>query len=182
MTVGYVIELEDAVGSLKYVGRKCTLKSRPHIFSAAGLVKNVLRGPWNLRPLKVLVVSGFEGGFESSCVTKYSKEEFLQTDFSSKKLPHDPAAVYKIQLLTAPTAPCLYVKANSKCRFGKVWNRSGDVRSHITGTWRYNKSKYAGAVVLEIVYEDDGITPKSVKHWDIEKFIQLSTSSRGKLK
>lgn len=189
MTSAYVVEV--TIDSTRmYVNTGGKIGTVPKFFVNAGQVKRALvprlgygNSKYNPQPhkanTKVIKIDNLERGLSASLASIMTYDEFYAAARSSKFKPsiaENKNAVYKIQ-----TADGKFVNAGlRKEKFGKSWNTSGQLRSHITSRLeRLNltSGKYARAKVVEIEYAADGITTKQVKTYPIIDFYCASPSS-----
>jgi hypothetical protein len=109
----------------------------------------------------------------------------MARDFSDRglRIPHNPNAIYKIQLPTTDGST-KYVRRSSSFspdyKFGKTWDSGGEIRRWLGGAMHKLRLDLKDALVVEIEMAEDGFTPKKVKTYPILDFYCASITSRNR--
>jgi len=172
MTTAFVLQVKQPTNTA-YVGKGGTLSQIPYFWRSAKHVVRVLdksgwRCEWKpgMEPLtQVLRITDLELGMRDCTVNVMTMQELRE--FSPKTI--DPKGyVFKLQQ-----------KVNGKPYFvagNKTWTAGGHLRQHITYTssrlHRYLTSP--DYEVVEIKYEDDLITPHTIKRTSVRDFLKRS--------
>lgn len=182
MTTAYFAEVDSIKGTL-YLGVKSKLSTVPFFFRS---VSHLLRGLGGRQyfedsehyvpsrdDLKTVVVrvENIERGIRSSTATRFSVNDVKNFPKTERAIKMPSNAVFKIQLDAQAKYRQRFVGAG---KYGKTWNRQGDVRSHITANMHRLKNAYFGASVLTIMMNPDGVTVSSVTQTPIVEFYRKS--------
>ena len=188
MSTGYIVEIFFD-NEVKYVGDKGQTRQVPKVFIGGPRVQRML-ARWNGNRLadqiRVTQISNLERGIKHSNARVFSYDEFMHASFtkSNSAIPNNPNAIYKIKLdpmsAKAKADGKLFVSPLGwrKEKFGKSWNRAGDLRSHIQSRLSWLRGNYLNAEVLEIEMAEDGFTPKVVKTYNITDFYCATPACR----
>lgn len=191
MTTAYVVEVQLPDGA-KYLSINGKLSPVPKFFLSRPTVrKYILQGAHHsnnyYNPKKhsedtrIIVITQLEKGL------KDSKAEILFYGQFVNSMPAMPSArpkthknaIYKLRLANGQWVS----PGKLKPKFGKIWNRAGDLRAHLTRTIRNCKLThlYANAEVIEITMEDDGVCQKMVNIFPVEMFYRESPALAARL-
>jgi hypothetical protein len=187
MTTAYVVQV-DLPGGVRYLGLKGSLNMMPKFFRNAKDVKRHMKranygtgysAKAHSDLTKVIIIRELEKGLKDSKAEVLFYYQFL--DFEPASPKSKPNAVYKIELADKT----LVSFGQPRPKFGKVWNRAGDLRSHITRLIGHRVTKnvldgrYKDANVVEIEYDPaDPIIPKAVTRYPITDFYCASPNCR----
>ena len=173
MRTGYLVEVDTPSGTM-YVSSKGALSGLPKFWrdrsSLVRALERCFRHGLDQRKMEVVRVQNLEAGLRQSTATRLTVEAFYAsrpTSFS-KRPKYPKNAVFKIRLKTQWGDD--RVRFAGPGRLGKIWGRAGDLRNHITQNIDLLKTKYAGADVLIIEMNTDGVTPYRVLPQPIIQF------------
>lgn len=188
MSTCYIVEIFFD-NEVRYAGAKGVIRQIPKFFIGGPRVQRMLDG-YRLKSLadkiRVTQISYLERGIKQSNAKVFGYDEFMKATFTkaTSVIPNNPNAIYKIKLDPMSAR----AKANGKLfvsplglrkeKFGKSWNRAGDLRSHIQSRLSWLRSDYMNAEVLEIEMAEDGFTPKVVKTYNITDFYCATPACR----
>lgn len=197
MTTAFLAEVDTPNGT-RYIGKNGKLQKLPIFYSVSQRLKNIFESKqrshypitnfdWYLSHrdahlTRVVIVDNIEKGLKASTGSNVSVAEFIVKEFSNarKYASTKPAnAVFKIALdvsqIYGKTRKSKYAGAG---KFGKTWERQGDLRLHITANMDRLTRYYENADVIMIEIDPaDGITPlKITKTSIIDWFCQSRTS------
>lgn len=200
MTTAFLAEVDTAKGTM-YVGKKGKFSKLPFFFAQSQKLKELLKAPprgYSLRDdyyspdrdreqTRVVVVDDVQKGLRASTGSNLAVVEFLIKEFGTGKYaPTKPInAVFKIRLAKGLG----YKKYSGGGKFGKTWERQGDVRLHITNNLdrlsvcHVNRDipYYRDAEVVMIELDpQDGITPQKITSTPILEFYLQSPSCRDR--
>lgn len=188
MTTAFLAEVDTIKGTM-YVSKKGKLSKVPFFFSQAGRLKDIIKlsTSRSYEPVdfysnrrdqdktRVIVVDNVELGLRASTGANLSVVDFMNREYGSGQYaPKKPKnAVFKIRIIHGSSH-----KYAGGGKFGKTWERQGDVRLHITNnlsrlTVRHVDGRipyYKGAEVVMIELEADGITAKKITRTPIVDF------------
>lgn len=188
MTTAFLAEVDTTAGT-RYIMNGGALSRIPFFFYSSKRLKTILentrdfgQSPYyyvskrDCEKTRVCVVENVERGLRSSTGLNLSVAEFLKKEFGAKKYaPPQPAnAVFKIRLVNSKG------KYAGGGKFGRTWERQGDLRLHITNNLeRLVNGDYRGANVVMIELDPkDGFTPLKVTQFPILEFYQMSPPCR----
>jgi hypothetical protein len=195
MTVGYLAEVDTADGT-KYIGKGAKLQAVPYFFSNAGFLNKALGGnkwyskdtnkQWFYRQRDgektvIIQVSDLQKGLRASLAKRMSISEYMISGAAvSQKTPKQPSnAVFKIQFSAIGVGPAKK-RFVGDGKYGKVWNRQGDLRNHISYNFDRLMKQYKDATVLTIEIGEDGVTPSKITHTPIVQFYRQSSYGNKK--
>ena len=189
MTTAYVVQVDLPKGT-KYLGQSGKLRLTPKFFLSAPAVRSYLKQRTHFGDdqydaarhssiTKILTIRELESGLKNSKAEVDFYTAFMEkTAPISERAKLEKNAIYKLRLADGKFVSF----GKPKPKHGKIWNRAGDLRSHITTHLGYQArlltSNYKNAEVIEIVMSADGIMPAQVNVIPILKFYTDSPSSR----
>ena len=166
MTTAFIAEVKIE-GKVLYVGKKGRLETAPffwrvnslyhlkrYLRSESRLSRSAYRASRDTANTTVIRISNLEAGLKGALAEPMTFIAFMYSDWSATPKLNNKNAVYKLKVGD------VWVGTTRRCRFGITWGRAGDVRTHMTSMLHYFKNSYKTAVVYEIEYESDGITPR----------------------
>jgi len=188
MTTGYVVQIDLPKGT-RYLGQAGKIGLVPKFFLSFPTVRSYLQQKSHYgddhydasrhSPItKVVTIRDLEKGLKDS-----KAEVSFYTEFLTKTAPQrdraksNPNAVYKLRRADGSWVTF----GKPKPKHGKIWNRAGDLRSHITSFGPQSlHGTYSGAEVVEIIMSGDGIIPATVNVIPVLKFYTDSPECRKK--
>lgn len=109
----------------------------------------------------VVKVDNIEKGLQNSTATRMSVRQFNVLVEFKFKTKYNPNAVFKLRLASTNGGPPKFAGLG---KFGKTWQRSGDLKNHLNANRRLLSRDYAGADVLEIaINPENGVDVQSIK-------------------
>lgn len=199
MTTAFLAEVDTSNGT-RYVGKNGKLQKLPIFYAASSRLKDVFKSTrrshypttnfdWYLSQrdvhlTRVVIVDNVENGLKASIGSNLSVVEFLAKEFSTSgkyapKKPHN--AVFKIRVRHGTSH-----RYAGGGKFGKTWERQGDLRLHITSnlsrlTVKHNDPRvpyYKDAEVVMIELDADGFTPTKVTRTPVLEFYLQSPNCK----
>lgn len=180
MTTAFIAEIDTDEGT-RYLSSKSKLSTVPLFFRTASHLRRALTGNKyrmskdyfvpsrdNLKTV-VVKVDMLERGLRSSHGTKMSVHEFNALPSKGKTPSISSNVVFKIQLNSQKVK-----KFVGDGKFGKTWNRQGDIRNHITANIHRLTAAYKDANVLQITIGPDGVSPTSITYTPIVEWYRRS--------
>lgn len=177
MSTGYLAEVDTPNGTV-YVGHGGVLKKLPQFFTDPKALRDVLvqdhssnRFSYTLDRFKttVIVVEKLEAGMRASSAKTMTLFQFESLPILNVRVKPrtSPNAVFKLQLLnTKSEAP----KFAGPGKYGKTWEKTGHLRSHLRLDLGRLVKDYAGAEVVEIIIGEDGCTSTRVSKTPVLDF------------
>lgn len=181
MTAGYIIQVHYS--TIKYIGRSGRETDLPRFFKSPWVVRDYAKARSN--NVRIIRIPHLEEGLEKTRnVEIMTYDEFVGRYCQTKKKVHNPDAVY---LLRKPSEPMDDIEAGilrdpptyyTFRGVPRIFASAGQLRAFMTlRTWRKYDRWYEHDV-LEITYEDDGITPRKIIEHDATNFYCLSPSCK----
>lgn len=173
MRTAYLVEVDTNNGTM-FVSSKGALSGYPKFWrdrsSLVRALERCFRNGLDQRKMEVVRVQNLEAGLRQSTATRLSVEAFYASRPTSfaKRPKYPKNAVFKIRLKTQWGDE--RTKFAGPGRLGKFWAKAGDLRNHITQNIELLKTQYAGADVLIIEFNVDGLTPARVRTQPIIEF------------
>ena len=187
MTTAFTAEIDTPEGT-RYLAPKSKLSKIPFFFRTVAQLQRALRGNSYRKGVEYFVpaidslktvvvkVENLEKGLRSSSATRLSVAEAISIPSrkATAKVPSN--AVFKIQFPAIGVGP-KRKRFAGEGKYGKTWNRQGDVRLHIGSNIHWLKSVYRDATVVTILMGDDGITSTNISHTPIVEWYRRSPES-----
>ena len=196
MTTAYVIQVELPKG-IRYIGQSGKLQLVPKFFLSSPTVKLYLITPrygktdffYNAanhsEHTKIIAIRDLELGLRDSKADIYFYGEWLQWYEACLKAPRvksNPNSVFKVQLASGKL-----LRQSGKLKFGKTWSAAGDLRRALTEMLKMNSQAFceqhalAGAKVVEIEHEPNGIDVKKITYHNIIEFYTKSPACKKRI-
>ena len=196
MTTAFLAEVDTPNGT-RYIGKNGKLQKLPIFYSISQRLKNIFalkhrshypitNFDWYLSHrdahlTRVVVVDNVEKGLRASSGLNMPVREFMSKEFSlsSRYAPKKPVnAIFKVAIDVPQSHGKITVKYAGEGKFGRTWERQGDLRLHIGANLDRLHGYYKNAEVVMIELDSaDGFTPlKITKTPIIDWFCQSQAS------
>ena len=198
MTTAFLAEVDTPNGT-RYIGKNGKLQKLPIFYSVSQRLKNIFASKqrshypitnfdWYLSHrdahlTRVVIVDNVEKGLKASTGSNINVAEFIVKEFSNagKYAPKKPVnAIFKIEIdVPKFSGKKIVIKYAGGGKFGRTWERQGDLRLHINSNIHRLHGYYKGADVIMIEIDPaDGITPLEITKMPIiDWFCQSRTSN-----